>query len=110
MTTSGKIIQTVNEAIDEFNEQLPQENKLEKSVDTVLFGRDGTLDSLGLVSLATTIEQKIQENHAVTMTLLQDISSLEEDNSFNTIEELAEHITSSLEKKSACILRNSDAS
>lgn len=99
MINNEKIIQAVIEAIDELNKQLPKEEKLEKSVDTVLFGNEGSLDSLRLVSLVTTVEQKIEENFGITVTLLDDISALENDNPFVTVSSLAAYVTSILEKK-----------
>lgn len=94
-----KIVQAVMEAIDELNGQLPKEEKLEKSVDTVLFGNGSNLDSLRLVSLVTTVEQKIEEKFGATVTLLDDISTLEDDNPFMTVSSLAAYVASILEKK-----------
>ena len=99
MINNEKIVQTVIEAIDELNEQLPKEEKLEKSSDTELFGSGGHLDSLGLVSLVTTVEQKLEENFGMTATLLEDIAALENDNPFKTVKTLADYVASTLEKK-----------
>ena len=98
MTDNTKVMQTVLEAVDELNEQLPKEERLEKSVDTPLFGDGGRLDSLGLVSLVTTLEQKIEENFGVTATLLEDIADLEDENPFRNIKSLAVYVTSIMEK------------
>ncbi len=98
MINNDKIVLVVMEAIDELNGQLPKEDKLEKSVDTALFGDGGKLDSLGLVSLVTTVEQKIEENFGISTTLLEDISDLENDNPFSTVKSLADYVASSLEK------------
>ena len=99
MRNNEKIIQSIIEAIDELNEQLPEESKLKKSIDTPLFGKGSSLDSLGLVSLITTIEQKIEENLGMSATLLEDIVDLENDNPFKTINTLADYVTFVLEKK-----------
>ncbi len=98
MINNEKIVLAVMEAIDELNDQLPKEDKLEKSINTALFGNGGKLDSLGLVSLVTTIEQKIEENFGITATLLEDIADLENDNPFSTVKTLADYISSTLEK------------
>lgn len=98
MSDNEKVIQAVMAAIDELNEQLPKEKRLEKSVDTPLFGNGSDLDSLGLVSLATTIEQKIEEDLGITMTLLEDIAALEDANPFKTVKTLADYISSMLGK------------
>ena len=99
MINNDKILQTVMESIDELNWQLPKEEKLEKSIDTALFGAAGNLDSLGLISLVTTVEQKIEENFSMTVTLLDDIDALEEENPFETIKTLSDYVALILEKK-----------
>ena len=99
MINNEKVMQTVLEAIGELNEQLPKEQKLKKSVDTALFGSGGNLDSLGLISLVTTVEQKIEENFEMTVTLLENIDAFESDNPFKTVGSLADYIASILEKK-----------
>jgi acyl carrier protein len=98
MTHYEKAMQAVTEAIDELNEQLPKDEKLKKSVDTVLFASGGNLDSLRLVSFVTTIEQKIEEKFGRTVTLLSDIDALENDNPFRTVNSLADYVASILEK------------
>ena len=98
MTDNEKVIQSVMAAIDELNEQLPKEERLKKSVDTALFGSGGTLDSLGLVSLVTTVEQKIEENFGITATLLEDIAVLEDENPFENVKTLVDYVTSIMEK------------
>ncbi len=98
MTTNEKITQAVMEAIDELNEQLPKDERLEKSTDAALFGNKGSLDSLGLISLVTTIEQKIEESLGISVTLLEDIADLENDNPFETVYTLSNFIAAALEK------------
>ena len=99
MPNNERIVQSVMESIDELNWQLPKEGKLEKSIDTALFGTAGNLDSLGLISLVTTVEQKIEEDFGMTVTLLDDIDTLEEENPFETIRTLSDYVASILEKK-----------
>jgi len=48
-------------SVKELNEQLHQERHLGQSIKTVLFGKDGKLDSLGLVTLLVIIEQNIED-------------------------------------------------
>ncbi len=100
MITNDKIIQVIFQAIDELNEQLPKEEKLEKSVDRVLFGSGGNLDSLRLVSFVTTLEQKIEEQFAITVNIFDHLASSENDNPFMTVNSLADYVASILEKHS----------
>jgi len=99
MSNKEKIMESIIEAIDELNEQLPEESRLQKSIDTPLFGQGSMLDSLGLVSLVTTLEQKIEKNLGKNTTLLEDIVGLDDDNPFRTINALADYVTLVLEKK-----------
>lgn len=98
MIDNEKVTQAVMDAIDELNEQLPKEERLERSIDTQLFGSKGSLDSLGLISLVTTVEQIIEEKFGVTATLLEDIDILDEENPFKNVKTLADYITSIMEK------------
>jgi acyl carrier protein len=65
----GKIEAIVFEAIDELNLALPAEEKVSPSKDTVLFGANGVLDSIGLVNLIVSTEQKLEEEFDVFLTL-----------------------------------------
>jgi D-alanine--poly(phosphoribitol) ligase subunit 2 len=94
-----KVTQSIFGAIDEVNEQLPKQDKLEKSGSTGIFGSNGRLDSLGLVSLITTIEQRIEEDFGITVTILENIDELEDDNPFETVSALTNYLTSMLEEK-----------
>jgi acyl carrier protein len=99
MINNEKVTQAVLSSIDELNGQLPKDAKLGKSLDTALFGGNGSLDSLGLVSLVTTVEQNIEENFGVTVTLLDDISVIEGENPFKTVKTLSDYVSYVLEKK-----------
>ena len=93
MMENGKIIQVIFSAIDEINQQLPKEQRLEKSIDAVLFGRSGKLDSLGLVNLIVATEQKIEEQFGVTMNLADERTMALENSPFETVRTLADHIS-----------------
>ena len=64
MEDYDKILQAIYEAIREVNELVDPDQKLVESPDTVLIGEDGTLDSLGLVSLATVTDENIERARA----------------------------------------------
>jgi hypothetical protein len=61
MTRRERIAGAVYEAVDELNGQLPRSQRLAKSPDTPLMGPGAALDSLGLVNLIATTQQKIEE-------------------------------------------------
>jgi acyl carrier protein len=97
LINNDNIIQVIFQAIDELNEQLPKKERLDKSVDMELFGSGGKLDSLRLVSLVTTLEQKIEENFGITVTVFDHLASSENDNPFMTVNSLADFVVSILE-------------
>ncbi len=92
MTMNERVLQAMFKAMDEVNQVLPKEQRLEKSVDTVVLGNQGTLDSLGLVNLIVAIEQKIEEDFGVTIIMTEEKIILEDDRPVKTIGTLAEDI------------------
>ncbi len=62
MTVRNKILEGIYAAIDEVNEQLPEDQNLEKSLETVLLGSSGKLESVNLVNLLVAIEENIEES------------------------------------------------
>ena len=59
----------VYDSIDELNQQLDDDNKLKKSLDTKLFGGSSKLDSLGLINLIVNIEQNIEDEFDLSLTI-----------------------------------------
>ena len=80
------------ESVKELNEQLPQEQQLGQSTKTVLFGKDGMLDSLGLVTLLVIIEQNIEDEFDVSITITDEKSMSQKRSPFRTIGTLADYI------------------
>ena len=79
-------------AVQEINEQLPQEQQLGQSTKTVLFGKDGKLDSLGLVTLLVIIEQNIEDELDVSITIADERAMSQKRSPFRTIGTLADYI------------------
>ena len=59
---------------------------------TELFGRDGILDSMGLVNLVVALEEVIQERYGVAITLADERAMSKSESPFRTISSLDEHI------------------
>lgn len=94
-----RVTKAIFSAIDEVNQQLPKEKKLEKSNNTVLIGQSTKLDSLGQVNLIVAIEEKIEENFDTAITLTDELAMSHENSQFHTIGSLCEYITKHLETK-----------
>ena len=75
------------------NEQLPKGRTLEKSPQTILFGKGGQLDSLGLVSFIVEVEQKIEEELGVSITLADERAMSQKSSPFLTLQTLSEYVS-----------------
>ena len=98
MINNEKVIQTIFDAIDEINEQRPDEPPLAKSTGTVLFGESGTLDSLGLVHFIVAVEQGLEETFGVSLILADEKAMSQKNSPFRSVETLAEYASALMEK------------
>ena len=87
-TIENVIINTVQE----INERLPKEQQISKTSKTVLFGKSGQLDSLGLVNLLVIIEQNIEDEFDVSITIADERAMSQKHSPFRTIGTLANYI------------------
>jgi acyl carrier protein len=55
------ILSIIYEAFDELNQDLEADEQIAKSEDTIIFGSESKIDSMGLVNLITIIEEKLEE-------------------------------------------------
>ena len=92
MSKNERIKKVIIISIEEINQQLQKENQLEKSTNTILFGKDGKLDSLGLVNLLVIIEQNIEDELQVIITLADERAISQRNSPFRTVKTLADYI------------------
>lgn len=92
MQTAQLIEEALFEAIDEINQQQPEDQQVQKKMDTPLFGNDGVLDSYALVNLIVSVEQKIQEKLDLAVTLADEKAMSQKNSPFRTVESLANYI------------------
>ena len=90
------VLRSIFETIDEINETLPDEQRLEKSVDTRLFGRQGRLDSLGLVNFIVLLEQRIADDFDMAVTLADEKAISRARSPFRSVENLADYVIEQL--------------
>ena len=98
MANIEQVLQAIFDAMDEINEQRPEEPQIEKSADTVLFGESGALDSLGLVNLIVTVEQTLEETFGVSLTLADEKAMSMRNSPFRSVKTLAEYASSLIEE------------
>jgi len=92
-------LRVIYEAIADINLQLPQEQRIEKSPTTVLFGKDGKLDSLGLANFIVIVEQKIEEVLGLLIGLTEDDPFSPSTGHFRTVQSLASYISQSVARE-----------
>lgn len=69
MNSKNDIFNVIYSAIDEYNSTVPEEDRIEKRPDAVLFDNSGKLDSMGYIALSVAVEAKIQGDLGATITL-----------------------------------------
>ena len=90
------ILNIIYSSIDEIN--LDLDEKVEKNEAEELFTTNSKLDSMGLVSLIVTVEEKIQQHFGVDITLADDKAMSQTRSPFRTIESLTHYIEGLLNK------------
>jgi hypothetical protein len=86
-------------AVDQLNKELPSEQRLTKEPQTVVFGRGGRLDSLGLVNFLVLTEQQLQDEFNVPVSLADERAMSQEHSPFRTLTTMAEYIGKLLTEK-----------
>jgi acyl carrier protein len=63
------------------------------SEETAIFGREGFLDSLSLVTVVLSIEQQVNDEYGVTITIADDRAMSQRHSPFRTIGSLADYVS-----------------
>ncbi len=96
MTASQPVIDAIHSAVDDLNQILDADERLGKSPDEALIGKDAKLDSLGLVNLIVLVEEKIQQKFGVGITLVDERAMSQSKSPFRTLGSLAEFVEEQL--------------
>jgi acyl carrier protein len=94
-----KIIQLVETAITEVAEDLDLEIEDIKGKEIVLFGKEGILDSMALVSLIADIEDKIADELGVDIILADERAMSATRSPFRSVSALVDYIQELMEEK-----------
>ena len=87
-----KIIEIILHEVSELNEQLDHKVAIEKGEDGGLYGLTGVLDSLGLVTLIVAIEQAVEDDLGLVISLADEKAMSQKNSPFRTIGTLADYI------------------
>ena len=84
--------------IKAFNRQIDDNSKLRFQPEQKLFGEGGALDSLGLVNLITLVEERIEDEYDITVSLADEKAMSRKTSPFLTIGSLMEYVSERLEE------------
>lgn len=85
----GKLIELISEYI---LEEVDQNFSYNIDLDTKLFGGDGPIDSMGLVVLLVKIEEYIEDNYSVSITLASEKAMSRRTSPFSRVKYLLDYI------------------
>lgn len=91
----------MNEYVKIVIEELESNDIPIKNVDksTILFGEGGIIDSMGLVSLTIAIEERIDEEHNITITLADEKAMSQTRSPFRSVGSLADYLKELIDKE-----------
>jgi len=87
------IERTVFAAVDDLNATLPEEKRLPRNGEARLIGAEGRLDSIGLVDLILSVEQKLQDEAGVAVTIADEKAFSQSQSPFLTLGTLTDYVT-----------------
>ena len=96
MDQRAAVTEVIFKAIREYNEQVPAHRRIPEAPETILFGRQGSLDSLGLVNLILLVEEHLNNDYRVAITLADERAMSQERSPFRDVQSLAGYICSLL--------------
>ena len=92
MPNRDQIVAAVYRAIDELNKQLPKGVHVEKSLDAPLYGKHGRLESIDVVTLIMEVEDQIQNELGISITIADDRAMSQQNSPFLTIQTLTDYV------------------
>lgn len=99
MNIIKNVSDVIYKCIDEVNEQQIVDQPLLKNINEVVYGNDGKLDSLGLVNLIVSIEEKVEDELGIPIILADERAMSQKQSPFRTVGSLTDYIVMLLEEK-----------
>tara|TARA_B100001250_G_C19748582_1_gene766576 strand:- start:228 stop:521 length:294 start_codon:yes stop_codon:yes gene_type:complete len=88
----------IENIIYEVLNEMDTSKKITKSNSTILFGKNGLLDSLDLVNLLVTIEQNIEDEFNIALIIADERAMSHKRSPFRTIMSLIDYVTMLVEE------------
>ena len=93
-----KVIETILETIEEYNDDLSKDMQISTDLDSSLYGRSSSLDSMGLVSFIVGLEQNIEDKFNQSISLADEKAMSQKTSPYQNINSLADYISKLLVK------------
>jgi hypothetical protein len=90
--TRDRIVELVHRTVDEVNEDLEDDAKLSRDVETILYGPGATTDSMTLVSLIVAVEENIRREFGLSVTLANEKAMSMERSPFRTLDSMIGYV------------------
>jgi acyl carrier protein len=92
MLNRDNVLDIILRALQNLNDELPDDEKFEAGADTPLFGADATLDSLSLVSVIVDVEGDVSTALGRQISLTDDRAMSQKVSPFDTVRTLTDYI------------------
>jgi acyl carrier protein len=93
MEKKHQLYEIVRQCVEEWNDQQIRKIPIEQGMLTPLYGKDGYLDSIGLVSVLVSVEQAVEDYFDVEIPLIRESLALsQKDSPFKTVGSLVEFL------------------
>jgi acyl carrier protein len=90
--TENEAYEVVRKAIEELNAERKPQPEISTDMEARLFGQGAALDSLGLVTLLLSVEDRLAASHDLALTLADERAMSEKRSPFRTISALVQYI------------------
>jgi len=92
METRDRVRESILKAIDEHNAGRGKNDPLGHAEDTVLLGEAAKIDSIGLLHLIVAVEENIEDQFGLSVSVADERAVAQEKSPFRTIATLTEYI------------------
>jgi acyl carrier protein len=93
LSNENLLVDVVLDVANEFNSTWKVKIAVDRGLNASLYGQDGVLDSLGLVSFVVAVEQAVQERLGIQVALADDRAMSQRHSPFRTVGSLVEYIS-----------------
>lgn len=92
MHVEGEVRSIIFDALRSLNQELPEQEQVELSYDTLLFGGESTIDSLSLVSVIVDVETLVSTRFNRAIALTDDRAMTRDPSPFTSVRTLADYV------------------